>query len=95
MHIYEVLKRPIITEKTSFQASDLHRYTFEVDTRANKHMVKQAVEEVFDVEVTAVNMMNVHGKTRRMGRQMGRTRAWKKAVVTLLPGQSIEFFEGV
>ena len=95
MHIYEILKRPIVTEKTSTLASDLHRYTFEVDKRANKHLVKEAVEEAFDVEVTAVNIMNVRGKTRRHGRQTGRTRDWKKAVVTLMPGQSIEFFEGV
>jgi len=95
MHIYEVLKRPIVTEKTSSLASDFHRYTFEVDKRANKHLVKEAVEEAFDVEVTAVNIMNVRGKTRRHGKQTGRTRDWKKAVVTLVPGQSIEFFEGV
>ena len=95
MHIYDVLKRPIITEKTSLQAGALHRYTFEVDKRANKHLVKEAVETVFSVEVTAVNIMNVRGKSRRMGRRVGRTRDWKKAVVTLKPGQSIEFFEGV
>ena len=95
MHIYDVLKRPIITEKTSLQASALHRYTFEVDRRANKHLVKEAVEAAFNVEVTAVNIMNVRGKSRRMGRQVGRTRDWKKAVVTLKPGQSIEYFEGV
>lgn len=95
MHIYEVLKRPIVTEKTSFQAGSLHRYTFEVDKLANKHMVKEAVEDIFDVEVTAVNIINVRGKTRRTGRQTGRTRDWKKAIVTLLPGQSIEFFHGV
>ena len=95
MHIYDVLKRPIITEKTSLQAGVLHRYTFEVDRRANKHLVKEAVEAAFSVEVTAVNIMNVRGKSRRMGRRVGRTRDWKKAVVTLKPGQSIEFFEGV
>ena len=95
MHIYEVLKRPIVTEKTSSQVSDFHRYTFEVDKRANKHLVKEAVEEAFNVEVIAVNIMNVRGKIRRHGRQTGRTRDWKKAVVTLMPGQSIEFFEGV
>jgi len=95
MHIYEVLRRPIITEKTSVQADTMHRYTFEVDRRANKHLVKEAVEAAFDVEVTSVNIMNVRGKSRRSGRQTGRTRDWKKAVVTLQPGQSIEFFEGV
>ena len=95
MHTYEVLKRPIITEKTSFQVGEFRRYTFEVDRRANKHQVKQAVEEVFGVEVVAVNIMNVRGKTRRGGRQSGRTPDWKKAIVTLVPGQSIEFFEGV
>jgi len=95
MHLYEVLKRPVITEKSSFQSENLHRYTFEVDRRANKHQIKKAVEEIFGVRVTAVNIMNVRGKTRRLGRQRGRTPDWKKAIVTLAPGDTIEFFEGV
>jgi len=95
MHPYEVLKRPIITEKTNRQSEETGRYSFEVDRRANKLQIKEAVERAFDVKVTAVNVINVSGKQRRLGRQQGRTPAWKKAVVTLAPGQRIELFEGV
>lgn len=95
MDPYEVLKRPILTEKSSFQSDNLHRYTFEVDVRANKRQIRDAVEQVFNVQVLAVNVMNVRGKRRRWGRIVGRTKDWKKAIVTLAPGQSIQFFEGV
>lgn len=95
MDPYEVLRRPILTEKSSFQSDNLHRYTFEVDVRANKRQIRDAVEQVFNVQVLAVNVMNVRGKRRRWGRIVGRTKDWKKAVVTLAPGQSIQFFEGV
>lgn len=95
MHVYEVLKRPILTEKSSYSADALHRYTFQVDVRANKHQIRQAVEAVFGVEVLAVNVMNVRGKRRRVGRRIGRAPDWKKAIVTLAPGDSIGFFEGV
>ena len=67
MHLYEVLKRPILTEKSNYQADALHRYTFEVDRRANKHQVRQAVEAIFKVTVLDVNMMTVRGKQRRLG----------------------------
>ena len=95
MEIYEVLKRPILTEKSSYQADVLRQYVFEVDVRANKHQVRKAVEEIFGVHVQAVNIMNVRGKKRRWGRYEGKTRDWKKAIVTLAPGESISFFEGV
>ncbi len=95
MDPYEILRRPIITEKSSFQSDNLHRYTFEVDVRANKHQIKEAVEQVFDVNVLSVNVINVRGKRRRWGKIEGRTKNWKKAIVTLRPGQSIQFFEGV
>ncbi|MDY7040471.1 MAG: 50S ribosomal protein L23 [Chloroflexota bacterium] len=96
MHSYEVLKRPVLTEKSSFQADYMSQYTFEVDGRANKHQVKKAVEEVFDVEVAAVNIINVPAKMGRYGRRrVVRIPAWKKAIVTLEPGQRIEIFEGV
>lgn len=94
MHILEVLRRPIITEKsTGLQAQ--HKYTFEVMTSANKQQIKQAVEQAFRVEVVKVNVMIVSGKWRGAGRRRGKTSEWKKAVVTLKPGQTIEFFEGV
>jgi len=96
MNIYEVLLRPITTEKTGFQSDYLNQYTFEVDRRANKLQVKKAVEEIFDVDVVSVNVMNMPAKRGRFGRrQVTRKPAWKKAVVTLAPGQRIQFFEGV
>jgi large subunit ribosomal protein L23 len=94
MHRYEILKRPIVTEKTTLQG-DQGRYTFEVDVSANKHQVKAAVEKIFNVQVVAVNMIKMPGKARRYGRHVSKPRPWKKATVTLAKGQSIEFFEGV
>jgi len=94
MHLYEVLRRPIITEKnTILQAQN--KYAFEVAQGAKKHQIKQAVEEAFKVKVMSVNLITVPGKTRRVGRRQVKTSPWKKAVVTLEAGQKIEFFEGV
>ncbi len=93
MNPYEVLKRPILTEKSNYQADALNRYTFEVDRRANKLQVRDAVERIFKVKVLEVNMIHVRGKKRRFGRIIGRTSDWKKAVVTLAPGESIKLFE--
>jgi len=95
MHTYEVLKRPVLTEKSSYNADALNRYTFEVDVRANKHQIREAVKTVFDVEVLKVNVMRIRGKRRRVGRRIGRAPDWKKAIVTLAPGDSISFFEGI
>ena len=94
MHLYEVLRRPLITEKaTTLQANG--QYAFEVDGDATKPQIKQAVEKAFEVEVTAVNVMNVRGKSRRRGRREIPARPWKKAVVTIQSGDKIELFEGV
>ena len=94
MHLYEVLRRPLITEKsTALQA--MNKYAFEIADEANKPLVKQAVEKAFKVTVTGVNVVTMRGKTRRMGRRQIKTSPWKKAVVTLKPGDKIEFFEGV
>ena len=94
MHLYEVLRRPLITEKnTMLQAQG--KYVFEVAGEANKHQIKQAVEKAFKVGVTAVNVMTVPGKTRRVGRRVVLTPSRKKAIVTLKPGDRIEIFEGV
>ena len=90
----EVLIRPLITEKNTMLTAQ-GRYTFEVDRRANKPMVRQAVEQVFRVNVTAVNIMNVPGKTRRVGQSVGKTSPWKKAIVTLAEGQSIDVTSGI
>lgn len=94
MHPYEVLRRPIVTEKTSRQGEQ-SRYSFEVDRRANKLQIKEAVEKAFNVKVVAVNVMNVPGKQRRLGRIQGHTPGWRKAIVTLPAGQTIQVFEGV
>jgi large subunit ribosomal protein L23 len=94
VHPYEVLRRPIVTEKSSLQG-ERGRYTFEVHPQANKHQVKEAVEKVFDVQVVAVNIINVPGKRRRYGRHLSNPHPWKKATVRLAEGQSIGFFEGV
>jgi len=95
MDLYQVLRRPITTENTTILSSVARQYTFEVDARANKHLVKQAVEKIFDVEVVRVNMLKVPGRPRRWGRIQGRKPGWKKAIVTLAEGDSISFFEGV
>lgn len=94
MDLYEILRRPLITEKSAaFQV--MGKYAFEVNKKANKVQVKQAVEKAFKVKVTAVNVMMVPGKERRVGRRMIMTPSWKKAIVTLKPGDTIELFEGV
>jgi large subunit ribosomal protein L23 len=94
MHLYEVLRRPLITEKnTALQA--LNKYAFEIADGANKMMIKDAVEKAFKVKVTGVNVVTMQGKTKRMGRRIVRSSPWKKAIVTLQPGDKIEYFEGV
>ncbi len=95
MNIYEVLRRPVFTEKTDALQAEA-KYVFEVDRRANKIMVKQAVETAFSVKVVGVNIVNVPAKMTRYGRRRVVSKpAWKKAIVTLVPGDRIEFFEGV
>ena len=94
MHLYEVLRRPLITEKSTV-LQEQNKYGFEVTGQANKSQIKQAVEKSFKVNVTAVNVMMVRGKTRRVGRRQVQTQSWKKAIVTLKPGDKIELFEGV
>ncbi len=94
MHLYEVLRRPLVTEKnTALQA--LNKYVFEIADGANKMMIQQAVEKAFKVKVTKVNIVMVRGKSKRVGRRMTHTNPWKKAIITLQPGDKIEYFEGV
>ena len=94
MHLYDVLRRPLVTEKnTMLQAQN--KYAFEVAKEANKPQIKQAVEKTFKVKVITVNVTKVSGKARRVGRRMVQTSPWKKAIVTLRSGDKIEFFEGV
>ena len=91
----EIIKRPLITEKTSIQKELYNQLTFEVDRRANRIEIKRAVETVFNVRVSAVKTIQVTGKIKRRGRILGKRRDWKKAVVSLMPGERIDFFEGV
>lgn len=94
MHSYEVLRRPVITEKNTILIEQ-NKYTFEVAREANKAQIKEAVERAFKVSVSSVNVIHVPGKMRRAGRRRGLTSSWKKAIVTLEPGNKIELFEGV
>lgn len=92
---YDVILKPVISEKSMDDAQN-KKYTFKVATDANKTEVKLAVEEIFNVEVEKVNIMNVRGKLKRMGRNVGRTAASKKAIVTLKNGsKEIEFFQSL
>jgi large subunit ribosomal protein L23 len=96
--IYDVLRRPIVTEKSNYQNAKLHQYTFEVTKDATKVLVKDAVETLFDVDVLSVNLINVPPKrTRRISsrRLMVRRSGYKKAIVTLAEGDTIDAFEGV
>jgi large subunit ribosomal protein L23 len=92
---YKILKRPLVTEKSTDEKDLRNKLFFEVDRRANKIEIKQAVEQVFRVDVLQVQTMNVKGKTKRVGRHFTKRPDWKKAVVTIKPGQRVEFFEGV
>lgn len=94
MHRYEVLHRPLITEKNTLLQSQ-GKYAFEVARQANKQQVREAVEAAFNVKVVAVNMMMVAGKQHRVGRRQVLSPAQKKAIVTLKSGDKIELFEGV
>lgn len=90
----DILKRPIVSER-SMGLLEQNKYSFYVDPSANKIEIKHAVQELFKVSVVDVNTMNVKGKTKRMGRYVGRTANRKKAIVTLKDGDKIEIFEGM
>jgi large subunit ribosomal protein L23 len=94
MHPYQVVKRPLITEKATIM-KERNKYAFEVTKVANKQQIKEAIELAFKVNVVNVTVMNVPGKMRRIGKRQVLTPVWKKAVVTLAEGEKIEFFEGV
>jgi large subunit ribosomal protein L23 len=94
MKPYEIIKRPLITEKTNIQKEVANQLTFEVDRRANRIEIKRAIEIAFKVRVANIQTMHVKGKIKRRGRFAGKRRDWKKAIVTLMPGERIDFFEG-
>ncbi|TFH37739.1 MAG: 50S ribosomal protein L23 [Anaerolineales bacterium] len=96
--IFDIIRRPIITEKTAYLSSTLNQYTFEVDVRANKQQIKEAVQTLFDVSVERVNVMNQPakvGRSLRSRRMQVRSSTYKKAIVTLKAGDRIDVFEGV
>jgi len=95
MELYQIIKRPLITEKSTLAREESGKYQFEVDRRANKIEIGQAIEKLFKVKVLDVRVMNVSGKKKRVGRNIGRTQDWKKAIVKLVPGNKIEIFDGV
>ena len=96
--LYEVLRRPLITEKSNFQSGKLNQYAFEVASEANRTQVKDAIEKLFDVKVESVNIINTpakRGRRARSRRLMVRRPGYKKAIVTLKSGQTLQIFEGV
>jgi large subunit ribosomal protein L23 len=92
--MYRTVVRPIMTEKTSAAYQDRLEYTFEVAPDANKTAIRAAIEKLFGVTVTSVQTMNCRGKTRRVGQSVGKRANWKKAIVTLKDGDTIDIFEG-
>ena len=96
MRIQEIIRRPLITEKSTELRDERNIVAFQVDRRANKIEIRRAVEAQFGVKVAEVRVASMHGKTRRQGRYTGRQPDWKKAYVRLAEGEKpIEFFEGV
>jgi len=95
MNVHEVIRKPLLTEKGANLNETSNTVLFEVNRSANKIEIKQAVEEIFKVKVASVHTMNVRGKKKRMGRNEGMSRSWKKAMVTLQAGEKLDFLEGV
>lgn len=95
MNPYQVIKKPLVTEKSLEQKTDMNKVSFVVDRRATKQEIQQAVETIFPVRVLRVNTVKVKGKKRRVRMKEGKRPDWKKAIVTLREGDRIEFFEGL
>jgi large subunit ribosomal protein L23 len=96
MRANEIIRRPLVTEKSSIQREDINILAFEVDPKANKIQVKNAIEELFKIKVEEVRLFNVRGKMKRMGRWQGKRRDWRKAYVRLKEGEKApDFIEGV
>ena len=94
MNYHDLIKKPLITEKTTIQKEVANQVSFEVDRRANRIEIKRSIENLFNVRVAKVRTMQMNGKVKRRGRFVGKRRDWKKAIVTLMPGERIDFFEG-
>ena len=95
MIAHDIIIRPLVTEKTSIQKELYNQVSFEVDRRANRIEIRRAIETIFNVRVAGVKTMQITGKKKQRGRIVGKRRDWKKAIVTLRPGERIDFFEGV
>ncbi|RII25887.1 MAG: 50S ribosomal protein L23 [Geobacter sp.] len=93
MNIYDVIKKPLVTEKSTIEKESRNVIALEVDRNANKIEIKQAVEKLFKVEVDDVNTVNVAGKVKRVGKHIGKRSNWKKAYVSLKEGSNVDFFE--
>ena len=95
MNLHDVIQQPLVTEKSTSAREEQNRATYAGNPDSTKHEIRRAVEELFEVKVLSVRTMRQPGKKRRVGKFVGRKPAWKKAIVELAEGQSIEFFEGV
>ncbi|MDA3788646.1 MAG: 50S ribosomal protein L23 [Desulfobacula sp.] len=95
MEQYDIIRGPVVTEKTTLQKELNNQVTLKVDKRANRVEIKNAVEKSFNTKVKQVRTLQVKGKVKQRGRIIGKRKDWKKAIVTLMPGQRIDFFEGV
>jgi large subunit ribosomal protein L23 len=94
MNSYRIIRRPLVTEKSTLSKENNNQLVFEVVPRANKVEIRRAIESIFNVHVLKVHTIQMKGKRKRVGRMTGRRRNWKKAIVTLRSGERIEFFEG-
>ena len=92
---YDILRGPVVTEKTTLQKELFNQVTFKVAKDANRVEIKHAVESAFNTQVKQVRTVQVKGKIKQRGKIIGKRKDWKKAIVTLMPGQRIDFFEGV
>lgn len=95
MHLEQVLIKPLLTEKTSFETESTNRYTFVVQRKANKNHIKKAVESLFDVKVMDVKTSTLPGKVKRAGRHTKKSQSYKKAYVKVAEGQKLELFKGI
>ncbi len=95
MNYHAIIRRPIISEKSTMQKEVSNQLSFEVDRKANRIEIKKAIQSLFSVQVDAVRTLQIKGKFKKRGRIIGKRKDWKKAIVTLKPGERIEFFEGI
>ncbi|OGR57960.1 MAG: 50S ribosomal protein L23 [Desulfobacula sp. RIFOXYB2_FULL_45_6] len=95
MKHYDIVRGPVVTEKTTLQKDTSNQVTLRVDKNANRVQIKDAVEKNFNTKVKQVRTIQVKGKVKQRGKIIGKRKDWKKAIITLMPGQKIDFFEGV